>query len=73
MRKKFGYRNNKKSYLIVRVMDEFCEDKECWCLDDEIFIDKNFFCQENHPLTYSDEAIPEEYIWKVEMSHMCFG
>ena len=54
-------------------MDEFFEEKDIFWVEEEIFTDTNFLCQENHPLTYSDEAIPEEYIWKVEMSHMCFG
>ena len=55
-------------------MDDLIEEeKDALWVEVEILTGTKFFCQENHPLTYSDEAIPEEYIWKVEMSHMCFG
>ena len=49
------------------------EELNALWLEVEILTGTKFFCQENHPLTYSDEAIPDEYIWKVKMSHMCFG
>ena len=55
-------------------MDDLIEkEKDALWVEVDILTGTKFLCQENHPLTYSDEAIPDEYIWKVKMSHMCFG
>ena len=50
-------------------MDDLREkEKDPLWVEVEILTGTKFLCQENHPLTYSDEAIPDEYIWKVEMT-----
>ena len=55
-------------------MDDLIEkEKGALWVEVEILTGTKFLCQENHPLTHSDEAILDEYIWKVKMSHMCFG